>query len=872
MLSEDRGLKDDVFSRFTSLQDCAPHAVSVEVVVSADFKGVEVVSRRGGHTDFDGIGLALLEYVIVFQQGLSLVPAQDLGIVVVPLGDTRIVGGGSADDGVVYVGIQVGYGGRCLILCRNIHLIIKAGGNTHCEGQGGKTGIVRADQVRVIEHLPALEYLSLGIEAFVSNQGEHGAGEEGGLKGFRTVHVKLTARNVDGYGNRIQVVAVGACVGCAVFATVVIQILAVYRDLGVVGHTVAVNGQNTEFASILDVGLVGVGGEHFLGDLLLVEVIPLIDHNGVQGVIGDNGGNGGLADHDGGHGALDGIQGSGPDGLAGHDRSRHPPIRIVMEVGGVPVLGDLPHQEHLALGSLVSLEVNARITENVADLLGVIVGGVGLTSAHGNQHGELKGPSVFFVARNVAAVRIGFGSVHGDNGFGIHRVSLCGNDLELHHVGITGLKGIRGGEDGLPRLVQVEFDENRGIFLGICGGDLNGGEIACLGGRHREGDLGQDLGKHGLHGDGFVPEIEVGFGTAGRVDRDVARADHPSHKALAGGSIVCQKMHVLGQALGDLLGVAAVGVRLTADDGNGDGELKVVLPPRQVSVQLLAVEVYLGVAVGLIPVGRGDLERDTVGGSALENVLGSEIGVGGLVQRNRQVAVPVFFGLLGDQLKGGVSTHRGDLHCESQFLQGDDLGVHCLQLHVTGGHFEGGALACGILQYNVARKNIPTDECVSVFGVMGGDKNDLVQVCIGDLTVVVVYRAFAILDGYGVIRKGVDGNQLDILGSHHEGGSRGGFIGQGYATAHDLPFHEGLSGDGRRNDGDLVTHGSLGHISRALCYGDGVYFILVGCLNGNISEHPRKGGGCRGRICQNALAGEDDPLLEHLARGRRVGG
>ena len=872
---KDRGLKDDVLARLASLQERASCVVSAEAVADAVivvFKGFEVVSRCGGQADSDGVDLARLEHVVGLQQGLSLVPAQYLGVIVVPLGDTRIKGGGSAHDGMVYVGIRVGYDGGRLILCRNIYLAIKAGGNTHRKGQGGKTGIGRTDQGCVIEDLPVLEHFSLGIGPLVGNQGKYGAGKEGGFKGLHAVRKELTARYVEGHKNRIQVNAVGVGGGRAVLMAVVVQIFAVYRDHGVVGHTVAVNGNDAECASVLDVGLIGVGGEHFMRDLLLVIIIPLVDHDGIQGIIGDNGGNGSLTDHDGRHDALDGIQGSGPDGLAGHALAVDPPARIVMVVGNVPILGDPPHQEYLALGGFVGLEVDSRIVEDVADLVGEIVGGIGLASGHGNQHGEAEGPCLLFVARNVAAVRIGFGSVHGDNGFGIHRVSLCGNDLELHHVGITGLKGIRGGEDGLPRLVQVEFDENRGIFLGICGGDLNGGEIACLGGRHREGDLGQDLGKHGLHGDGFVSEIEVGLGTAGRVDRDVARADHPSHKALAGGGIVCQEMHVLGQALGDLLGVAAVGVRLTADDGNGDGELKVVLPPGQVSVQLLTVEVDPGVAVGLIPVGKSDLECDIVGSPCFIYVLGSEIGVGGLVQRSRQVAVPVFFGLLGDQLKGGVSTHRGDLHCESQFLQGDDLGIHCLQLHVTGGHLEGGALAGGILQHNVARKDVPANKGVSAFGVMGGDLNDLAQVCIGDLAVVIVYRALSVLDGYDVIRKVIDGDQLHVLGAHHKGGGACGLVCEGYAAARDLPFHEGLPGNRLCNNGDLVTHDAFGRIGCAARDCDGVYDVCVGRLNGNISEYVRKGGGRRSCICQSALAGEDDPLLEHLARGRRIGG
>ena len=315
---------------------------------------------------------------------------------------------------------------------------------------------------------------------------------------------------------------------------------------------------------------------------------------------------------------------------------------------------------------------------------------------------------------------------------------------------------------------------------------------------------------------------------------------------LACGSFVCLKINVGIKSFGNLFGSRTVGVCLTANYGDRNGKIKVILPPRKVSVHFLSIEVNLGISVNLISVCKSMFECNAIFLSYLKHILRGKIGIAFQSYTDAKIAVTVFFRLLRNQLKGRMLANHRNWYCKSQFLQYHDLGIYSLKLYVARSHFEGSVLQGGIVQFNFTGEHVPTNERVTGFGIVGGNLNGFVNVGIGNFTVGAIYFTHTVLNGYCIVDVSVGSSNFYVFSANYKcGGRRGGAI-KRYTAALNCPRLKGLAGNRCCCDGDLVTHFCSFGACRTTVYRNCIGCILVGCYDLNVAKNARERcGRCR---------------------------
>ena len=368
-LSHNGGFHDDVFAVFSALQHHAVYTHSAEVIVIGQIRAShlgEAVACGGIETDAHGVGLARLENMGAFQEGLPLIPAQHLAVIILPCVHPCIVRGTSTDGGVLHMGI----GGRDAVQNHVVRLngyggIIVRRLDRKGEGRQSVIGVI---QITVTGNIPFSKDQSLGVQAFIHHQGQRGAGEEHGFVRHLAVQIERTARNVQGNGYQVVIIYSHRSNGCARNITVEVRFFAVYGHV-CIADAIALCGDHAIRAEIHDTLLIYVGGRKNDTVVFFIAVVPFIDLHVIQiGVVG-HGRDGCTANLEGRYGCLDPIKGNGVDRLKGHDRARQPIIaRAVMPILDGVVFGDFPHQEHLALGGRISHHVDVVVYVNLTDL------------------------------------------------------------------------------------------------------------------------------------------------------------------------------------------------------------------------------------------------------------------------------------------------------------------------------------------------------------------------------------------------------------------------------------------------------------------------------------------------------------------------
>ena len=317
----DRRFKDDVFAIFATLKENSIRAVAAKGVIGTQILEIqrrEVIAGCGLETNFYGVGLACLKYVICLQKGFALIPSKHLSKVVLPFVNTCIIGWGSANNGVRYVGVEVINRGECRILC--FHSNHAVSGRRFANGKGKAFGsfVGILDQSRRIRReIPPCKGFTFGIKALICNQRQGCAGEELGLVGLYAVKIELAACDLN--TNRDQIIQLHVSTDCYGSNMVTdASRLAVYAELGVIAYTVPIFGSNDVSALIDCICYVGIGGQHF--GARIPDVVPRFNLYRVKIAFGGNSGDGCAANRYLRHGQLDLVDRDGVDRFANNNR------------------------------------------------------------------------------------------------------------------------------------------------------------------------------------------------------------------------------------------------------------------------------------------------------------------------------------------------------------------------------------------------------------------------------------------------------------------------------------------------------------------------------------------------------------------------
>ena len=375
LFCRNRGFKDDVFAVFATLKENSVRAVATKGVIGMQILEIqrrEVIAGGGLETNFYGVGLACLKYVICLQKGFALIPSKHLCKVVLPFVNTCIIGWGSANNGVRYVGVEVINRGECRILCFHSNLAVS--GRRFANGKGKAFGsfVGIFDQSRrVRREIPPCKGFTFGIKALICNQRQGCAGEELGLVGLYAVKIELAACDLNTNRNQIIQLHVSTDYCGSNMVTAGVSRLAIYADLGVIAYTVPILRSNDESALIECICYVSIGGQHL--DARIPDVVPRFNLYRVKIAFGGNGGDGRATNRYFGHRQLDRVDRNGVDRLTNDNRGTTYPnvCWVVMVIGNVTVHGDLPHQKFFTLGCFVCFDEEASGSVKFNDLFGV---------------------------------------------------------------------------------------------------------------------------------------------------------------------------------------------------------------------------------------------------------------------------------------------------------------------------------------------------------------------------------------------------------------------------------------------------------------------------------------------------------------------
>ena len=371
----DRRFKDDVFAVFAALKENSIRTVAAKGVIGTQILEIqrrEIIAGCGLETNFYGVGLACLKYMVCLQKGFTLIPSKHLSKVVLPFVNTCIIGWGSANNGVRYVGVEVINRSKWRMLC--FHSNDAVSGRRFANGKGKAFGsfIGIFDQSRrVRREIPLCKGLTFGIKALICNQRQGGTGKELGLVGLYAVKIELAACDLN--ANRDQIIHL--YVGTDFCGSNMIAgsgpHLSVYAELGVIAHAIPFLGSNDVSALIECICYVGIGRQHL--DARIPDVVPRFNLYRVKVAFGGNGGNGRATNRYFGHRQLDRVDRNGVDRLTNDNRGTAYPnvCWVVMVIGNVTVHGDLPHQKFFTLGGFVGFDVEASGIVKFNELLGV---------------------------------------------------------------------------------------------------------------------------------------------------------------------------------------------------------------------------------------------------------------------------------------------------------------------------------------------------------------------------------------------------------------------------------------------------------------------------------------------------------------------
>ena len=357
----DRRFKDDVFAVFATLKKNSIRAVAAKGVIGTQIWEIqrrEIIAGCGLETNFYGVGLACLKYVIYLQKGFALIPSKHLSKVVLPFVNTCIIGWGSANNGVRYVGVEVINRGKCRILCFYANRIVVTIGLADSKGKAFGSFVGILEQTGIIRNIPPCKGFTFGVKALICNQRQGSAGEELGLVGLYAVKIELAACDLNANRDQIIQLHVGTDYCGSNIITGGASRLAVYAELGVIAYTVPIFGSNDVSALIAFIGFVSIGGQHFGAVTVFIKVIPHLNLYRVKIAFGGNGGDGCAANRYLRHGQLDLVDRDGVDRFANNNRGTTYPnvCWVTMVIGNIPICCNLPHQKFFTLGCFVCFD------------------------------------------------------------------------------------------------------------------------------------------------------------------------------------------------------------------------------------------------------------------------------------------------------------------------------------------------------------------------------------------------------------------------------------------------------------------------------------------------------------------------------------
>ena len=492
---------------------------------------VDVVAGEGVKADAYGVGLSDLKDVIVSDRLGALKPSQHLCGEVVGI-HVGVEGGGLTGARRGNVGANPAQiGGRDVV---GASLDVASAVHDRDHARVILEGLI-ADRGRVGVEVPIRKFLSRGIAALVGDQGDLRADEELGLVGDHAIHHQLGS--LHGERGALQILDVGLRGGICATQDIAntVDSLSVDLDHRFRGDAVAVDGDKEQIGNVGGVKCEDVGGEQ-----RVVVGHPIAElHRAKLGIVGC-----GVVRRS-AHNRLGKCDVDLLDRRCKDRLDRDVLVQLAVEVDGhllvvdiptdVIIARDLPHQENLARGRLISLEVERIVAVRLGALCGVGIIGVGLAADHRNADGDIEGvnsSSYMVVLVGQLSVEVEFG-VLGDH------VGIVFGNLKVYR------KALAEHEDVLCRkrlvatvLVSVPLNLRDRAFLGA---QTNGGGVRLFanhGSGYGEVKLVDHLlfGVVCLHADRALGHDEGGCDGARIREHRITREDRPSREVGIRGS------------------------------------------------------------------------------------------------------------------------------------------------------------------------------------------------------------------------------------------------------------------------------------------------------------------------------------------------